>query len=135
MTHYFLLLLFFVTTFTANAQNKKHRLMGTWKLISTTMTSTDRTIREDSSTINSLKIISRNKFMQFTKKKNTDTLQRMIYGTLNVKGKSFTENIEDGLKQVPGRKFSFTYELDNNIWNYRGIIGKWTFDEVWVKID
>ena len=117
-----------------NAQNSQ--LVGTWKMISGTMSYKDSTFNDDLTKMEAMKIVTPTHFAVFSKNKSTGDIGHAGAGTVKVDGNNYTEIItySTGTGNTYPMIAKFTYQLKGNQWHIKGGYGDLTFDETWEKV-
>lgn len=122
-------------SFTGMAQ-KTSQLVGTWKLVSGTMSFGDSTIEDDMTKMESMKIVTPTHFAVFNKDISTGDIGHAGAGTVTVGSNDYTETIT--YATGTGNKYpiiaKFTYKLNGDKWHIKGGFDKYTFDETWQRV-
>lgn len=127
----FLLILSLITaTFSYAQQNS---IVGTWKLVSSKMTTNDST-----TVINNMgetmKIITPTHFALLSRAEDS-TLQYAGGGRVSMNATNYTETIEYfSDKSMLNQKGTFTYKIEGDKCHFTGNVGAVKVDEVWQKV-
>ncbi|MBB1284545.1 hypothetical protein HRH25_09185 [Flavisolibacter sp. BT320] len=129
-------ILLFIALFMSAVSNAQTQspLVGTWKLISSKVTTNDSTRTFAETDLNSIKIISPTHFAVFGQ--NSDgSFRHAIGGAAIITADSYTESIDYGnYPNMKGRKSVFKYEVKGDQLHIRGGVDNTTFDEVWTRM-
>ena len=131
----FLVITFLIAAF-AGISQQTAPLVGTWKLISGTMTYAGTTSTDDMTKTEAMKIVTPTHFAVFSKDITTGDVGHAGAGTIKVEGNTYSEIIM--YATGTGNKYpmiaKFTYELNGDKWHIKGGYDNLVFDEIWQKI-
>ncbi len=130
-----LIITFLMAAF-AGISQKTAPLVGTWKLISGTITYEGTTNTDDMTNTEAMKIVTPTHFAVFSKDIATGDIRHAAAGTIKVNGNSYSEIImyETGTGNKYPMIAKFTYELHGDKWHIKGGFNNYVFDEIWQKI-
>jgi len=115
---------------------KTSPLVGTWKLVSGTMSYKDSTSPYDMTKMESMKIVTPTHFAVFSKSSSTGDIAHAGAGTIKVDGNDYTEIIT--YATGTGNKYpiiaKFKYELNGDRWHIKGGFDQYILDETWERV-
>jgi len=131
----FVMLILLSGAFTGMTQ-RTSPLVGTWKLVSGTMSLGDSTLADDMSKMEAMKIVTPTHFAVFNKDISTGDIGSAGAGTVKVAGNDYTETITHATGT--GNKYpivaKYKFELNGDRWRIKGGFDKYTFDETWQRV-
>lgn len=113
-------------------------LVGTWKLLHGTFTAHNANSENDqwdSSTITQYKIVTPERFMYYSMRHNSQSVQWAGMGRVVFDDHQYTEIVENtNALDLQGQELTFSYRLEGDRWYHTIDTGQGILEEVWERV-
>lgn len=113
-------------------------LVGTWKLVSGEFTARNdhnESDQWDSSTITQYKIVTPERFMYYSMRNNSQSVQWAGMGRVVIEDDQYTEIVENtNAIGLLGKELTFSYRLEGQRWYHTIDTGNGVLVEVWERV-
>ena len=113
-------------------------LVGTWKLLTGSFTATNSNAMDDhwdSGTITQFKIVTPDRFMFYSMRNNSQSIQWAAMGKVIIEDDQYTEIVENSNAMgLPGKELTFNFRIINDRWHHSINTGEGILEEVWVRV-